>query len=110
MQFSNQNNTMKHPVLVPRLSSWYTNMVVIILSIYVAHPVHSFVPSSCIMNERKLVSTITLQGGGVGGVGNDEVDAKIISLQSILNRASKTKKEDPDLVMNTLEDLEKKMR
>lgn len=108
MQFSNQNNTMKHPV--PRLSSWYTKMVVIILSIYVAHPVHSFVPSSCIMNERKLVSTITLQGGGVGGVGNDDLDAKIISLQSILNRASKTKKEDPDLVMNTLEDLEKKMR
>ena len=110
MQFSNQNNTMKHPV--PRLSSWYTKMVVIILSIYVAHPVHSFVPSSCIMNERKLVSTITLQGGGVGRVGNDEenLDAKIISLQSILNRASKTKKEDPDLVMNTLEDLEKKMR
>ena len=107
MQFSNQNNTMKHPVLVPRLSSWYTNMVVIILSIYVAHPVHSFVPSSCIMNERKLVSTITLQGGGVGGA---DLDAKIISLQSILNRASKTKKEDPDLVMNTLEDLEKKMR
>lgn len=85
-------------------------MAVIIISIYLAHPVHSFMPSSCIINERKPASTITLQGGG--GVGNDEenLDVKIISLQSILNRASKTKKEDPDLVMNTLEDLEKKMR
>jgi hypothetical protein len=39
-----------------------------------------------------------------------EYDTAITEAKSILNRAAATKKEDPDLVINALQDLEKLMR